>query len=62
MSSNFSAGRFHGAHQDSEMDVTWQELMAMTEMQVDFSILSLISLMILCNNDPHRTSLPILVN
>lgn len=36
MSSDFPAGRFHGAHQDSDMDVTWQELMAMTEMQVTF--------------------------
>lgn len=34
VSSNFPAARFHGTHQDSEMDVAWQELMAITEMQV----------------------------
>lgn len=41
MSSHFPGGRFHGAHQDSEMDVAWQELMAITEMQVSSSILAL---------------------
>lgn len=42
MSSNFHGARFHGTHQDSEMDVAWQELMAITEMQVIFFFLNYI--------------------
>lgn len=34
MSNNFSGARSHGAPQDTEMDVAWQELMAITELQV----------------------------
>ena len=34
MSANFPGARSHGAPQDTEMDVTWQELMAITELQV----------------------------
>ncbi|XP_034392059.1 transcription factor NF-E2 45 kDa subunit [Cyclopterus lumpus] len=33
MSNNFSGARSHGAPQDTEMDVAWQELMAITELQ-----------------------------
>ncbi|KAM9342723.1 transcription factor NF-E2 45 kDa subunit isoform 1-T2 [Pholidichthys leucotaenia] len=33
MSASFSGVRSHGVHQDTEMDVTWQELMAITELQ-----------------------------
>lgn len=33
MSANFPGARSHGAPQDTEMDVAWQELMAITEMQ-----------------------------
>lgn len=33
--SNFSGARSHGAAQDTEMDVAWQELMAITEMQFE---------------------------
>lgn len=34
MSTNFPGARSHGAPQDTEMDVAWQELMAITELQV----------------------------
>lgn len=34
MSANFPGTRPHGAPQDTEMDVAWQELMAITELQV----------------------------
>lgn len=34
MSNNFPGARSHGAPQDTEMDVAWQELMAITELQV----------------------------
>lgn len=37
MSTNFSGARSHGTPQDTEMDVAWQELMAITEMQVILS-------------------------
>ncbi|XP_049919786.1 transcription factor NF-E2 45 kDa subunit isoform X1 [Epinephelus moara] len=33
MSANFPGARSHGAAQDTEMDVAWQELMAITELQ-----------------------------
>ncbi|XP_059189366.1 transcription factor NF-E2 45 kDa subunit [Centropristis striata] len=33
MSTNFPGARSHGAPQDTEMDVAWQELMAITELQ-----------------------------
>lgn len=33
MSATFSGSRSHGATQDTEMDVAWQELMAITELQ-----------------------------
>ncbi|XP_029290788.1 LOW QUALITY PROTEIN: transcription factor NF-E2 45 kDa subunit [Cottoperca gobio] len=33
MSANFPGARSHGALQDAEMDVAWQELMAITELQ-----------------------------
>ncbi|XP_068454370.1 transcription factor NF-E2 45 kDa subunit [Clinocottus analis] len=33
MSNNFPGARSHGAPQDTEMDVAWQELMAITELQ-----------------------------
>ncbi|XP_042348517.1 transcription factor NF-E2 45 kDa subunit [Plectropomus leopardus] len=33
MSTNFPGARSHGAAQDAEMDVAWQELMAITELQ-----------------------------
>ncbi|CAJ1085161.1 transcription factor NF-E2 45 kDa subunit [Xyrichtys novacula] len=35
MSTNFPGARPHGAPQDTEMDVAWQELMAITELQFD---------------------------
>uniref|UniRef100_UPI0037E75567 transcription factor NF-E2 45 kDa subunit n=1 Tax=Semicossyphus pulcher TaxID=241346 RepID=UPI0037E75567 len=35
MSTNFPGARSHGAAQDTEMDVAWQELMAITELQFD---------------------------
>ncbi|XP_070696463.1 transcription factor NF-E2 45 kDa subunit [Pempheris klunzingeri] len=35
MSTNFPGARTHGAPQDAEMDVAWQELMAITEMQFE---------------------------
>lgn len=35
MSTNFPGARSHGAPQDTEMDVAWQELMAITELQVE---------------------------
>lgn len=35
MSANFPGARSHGAPQDTEMDVAWQELMAITEMQFE---------------------------
>lgn len=35
MSANFPGARSHGVPQDTEMDVAWQELMAITEMQVE---------------------------
>lgn len=35
MSANFPGARSHGAPQDTEMDVAWQELMAITELQFD---------------------------
>lgn len=34
MPTNFPGVRSHGAPQDTEMDVAWQELMAITELQV----------------------------
>lgn len=34
MTANFPGARPHGTLQDCEMDVTWQELMAITELQV----------------------------
>lgn len=34
MSTNFPGARSHGTPQDTEMDVAWQELMAITELQV----------------------------
>lgn len=34
MTANFPGARPHGTLQDCEMDVAWQELMAITEMQV----------------------------
>lgn len=34
MSSNYPGARPHGAPQDTEMDVAWQELMAIPELQV----------------------------
>lgn len=33
---NFPGARTHGAPQDTEMDVAWQELMAISELQVIF--------------------------
>lgn len=36
MSTNFPGAKSHGTPQDTEMDVAWQELMAITEMQVLF--------------------------
>ncbi|XP_051280514.1 transcription factor NF-E2 45 kDa subunit [Dicentrarchus labrax] len=35
MSTNFPGARSHGAPQDTEMDVAWQELMAITELQFE---------------------------
>nr|XP_020490696.1 transcription factor NF-E2 45 kDa subunit isoform X1 [Labrus bergylta]XP_029133416.1 transcription factor NF-E2 45 kDa subunit isoform X1 [Labrus bergylta] len=35
MSTHLSGARSHGAPQDTEMDVAWQELMAITELQFD---------------------------
>ncbi|XP_034551660.1 transcription factor NF-E2 45 kDa subunit [Notolabrus celidotus] len=35
MSTNFPGARSHGAPQDTEMDVAWQELMAITDLQFD---------------------------
>lgn len=35
MSTNFPGARSHGASQDTDMDVAWQELMAITEMQFE---------------------------
>lgn len=35
MSANFPGARSHGAPQDTEMDVAWQELMAITELQFE---------------------------
>ncbi|XP_076596244.1 transcription factor NF-E2 45 kDa subunit [Chaetodon auriga] len=37
MSTNFAGARSHGAPQDTEMDVAWQELMAITELQFEVS-------------------------
>lgn len=34
MTANFPGARPHGTLQDCEMDVAWQELMAITELQV----------------------------
>lgn len=34
MTANFPGARPHGSLQDCEMDVAWQELMAITELQV----------------------------
>lgn len=36
MPTNFPGARSHGAPQDTEMDMAWQELMAITELQVIF--------------------------
>lgn len=35
MSANFPGARSHGASQDTDMDVAWQELMAITELQFE---------------------------
>lgn len=40
MPSNFCGARPHGAPQDTEMDVAWQELMAISELQVKKTQLS----------------------
>lgn len=37
MSANFPGARSHGTPQDTEVDVAWQELMAITELQVTLS-------------------------
>lgn len=37
MSTNFPGARSHGTPQDTEVDVAWQELMAITELQVTLS-------------------------
>lgn len=34
MPNNFPGGRSHGGPQETEMDMAWQELMAITELQV----------------------------
>lgn len=41
MTANFPGARPHGTLQDCEMDVAWQELMAITELQVAVDHLSL---------------------
>lgn len=41
MTANFPGARPHGTLQDCEMDVAWQELMAITELQVAVHHLSL---------------------
>lgn len=53
MSSNYPGARPHGAPQDTEMDVAWQELMAIPELQVTLTY----GFPRLCLSPPNRQML-----